>query len=60
MKTLSGIGISKAKLFPEIDMVAKFIKNEYGLSSKVVYLIIVEALSLLWDSPLLARSADGQ
>jgi hypothetical protein len=31
LKQLSGVGISKAKLFPEIDMVSQFIKNDYGL-----------------------------
>jgi hypothetical protein len=33
LKQLAGIGISKAKLFPEIDMVSQFIKNDYGLKS---------------------------
>ena len=33
LKQLSGVGISKAKLFPEIDMVSQFIKNDYGLDS---------------------------
>ncbi|WP_245832260.1 FRG domain-containing protein [Oceanospirillum sanctuarii] len=31
LKQLASVGISKAKLFPEIDMVSQFIKNEYGL-----------------------------
>lgn len=31
LKQLSGVGISKAKLFPEIDMVSQFIKNDYAL-----------------------------
>lgn len=31
LKQLSGVGISKAKLFPEMDMVSQFIKNDYGL-----------------------------
>ncbi|NTW88596.1 MAG: FRG domain-containing protein, partial [Desulfobulbaceae bacterium] len=31
LKQLSGVGISKAKLFPEIDMVSQFIKNDYSL-----------------------------
>ncbi len=31
LKQLSGVGVSKAKLFPEIDMVSQFIKNDYGL-----------------------------
>lgn len=31
LKQLAGVGISKAKLFPEIDMVSQFIKNDYGL-----------------------------
>lgn len=31
LKQLSGVGISKAKLFPEIDMVSQFIKYDYGL-----------------------------
>jgi hypothetical protein len=31
LKQLSGLGISKAKLFPEIDMVSQFIKDDYGL-----------------------------
>ncbi len=30
VKQLAGIGISKAKLFPEIDMVSQFIKDDYG------------------------------
>lgn len=30
-KQLSTLGISKATLFPEIDMVSQFIKNDYGL-----------------------------
>jgi len=33
LKQLVGIGISKAKLFPEIDMVSQFIKNDYGLKT---------------------------
>ena len=33
LKQLSRVGISKAKLFPEIDMVSQFIKNDYGLDS---------------------------
>ena len=35
IKQLSSIGISKAKLFPEIDMVAQFIKNDFGLGSEI-------------------------
>ncbi|EKF9639286.1 FRG domain-containing protein [Vibrio cholerae] len=31
LKELSALGISKAKLFPEIDMVSQFIKDDYGL-----------------------------
>jgi hypothetical protein len=31
LKQLATIGISRDKLFPEIDMVSQFIKNEYGL-----------------------------
>ncbi|EKO3695147.1 FRG domain-containing protein [Vibrio metschnikovii] len=33
LKQLSALGISKAKLFPEIDMVSQFIKDDYGLDS---------------------------
>jgi len=33
LKQLVGLGISKAKLFPEIDMVSQFIKNDYDLTS---------------------------
>ncbi|BBU05153.1 FRG domain-containing protein [Aeromonas allosaccharophila] len=33
LKQLSGVGISKAKLFPEMDMVSQFIKNDYGLDN---------------------------
>ncbi len=32
LKQLASIGISKAQLFPEIDMVAQFIKNDYDLN----------------------------
>jgi hypothetical protein len=32
LRQLASIGISKAKLFPEIDMVSQFIKNDYGLN----------------------------
>lgn len=32
LKQLASVGISKDKLFPEIDMVSQFIKNEYDLS----------------------------
>ena len=32
LKQLANIGISRDKLFPEIDMVSQFIKNEYGLN----------------------------
>lgn len=32
LKQLSSVGISKAKLFPEIDMVSQFIKNNYELN----------------------------
>ena len=32
LKQLESIGISQAKLFPEIDMVSQFIKNTYDLS----------------------------
>lgn len=31
---LMRIGISKAKLFPEIDMVSQFIKNDFGLTEE--------------------------
>lgn len=31
LKQLAGVGISRAKLFPEIDMVSQFIKNDYEL-----------------------------
>lgn len=31
LQQLASIGISKAKLFPEIDRVSQFIKNDYGL-----------------------------
>ncbi|WP_166372198.1 FRG domain-containing protein [Psychromonas sp. SA13A] len=34
LKQLASIGISKAKLFPEIDMVAQFIKNDFGLDKQ--------------------------
>lgn len=34
LNQLSKIGISKDKLFPEIDKVSEFIKNEYGLAPK--------------------------
>ncbi len=33
LKQLSRLGISKAKLFPEIDMVSQFIKNDYALDN---------------------------
>ncbi|WP_077340457.1 FRG domain-containing protein [Pseudocolwellia agarivorans] len=33
LNQLSKIGISKDKLFPEIDKVSEFIKNEYGLTA---------------------------
>ncbi|EIO3939918.1 FRG domain-containing protein [Vibrio vulnificus] len=33
LKQLSTLGISKAKLFPEIDMVSQFIKDDYDLNS---------------------------
>ncbi|MFB3238123.1 FRG domain-containing protein [Aeromonas salmonicida] len=33
LKQLYGVGISKAKLFPEMDMVSQFIKNDYGLDN---------------------------
>ena len=32
LRQLASIGISKAQLFPEIDMVAQFIKNDYDLN----------------------------
>jgi len=35
MKQLASIGISKAKLFPEVDMVSQFIKNDFGLNNEV-------------------------
>ncbi|ALS34164.1 hypothetical protein PTRA_a3158 [Pseudoalteromonas translucida KMM 520] len=34
LKQLAGVGISKAKLFPEIDMVSQFIKNDYALRNQ--------------------------
>jgi hypothetical protein len=34
LRQLSSIGISKAQLFPEIDMVSQFIKNDYGLNEE--------------------------
>ena len=33
LRQLSSVGISKAKLFPEIDMVSQFIKDDYDLDS---------------------------
>lgn len=34
LRQLAGVGISKAKLFPEIDTVSQFIKNDYSLDEK--------------------------
>ncbi len=46
LKQLSGVGISKAKLFPEIDMVSQFIKNDYDLD-EVEFESSIKALSPL-------------
>lgn len=46
LEQLSGVGISKAKLFPEIDMVSQFIKNDYDLN-EVEFESSIKALSPL-------------
>lgn len=33
LKQLASVGISRAKLFPEIDNVSQFIKNDFGLTN---------------------------
>lgn len=46
MKQLASIGISKAKLFPEVDMVSQFIKNDFGLDNEAFISSLPEPLKL--------------